>query len=181
MGTSLVLPRPFQFLSWPFPILAGSSPVFSMLLPRLSPIPSLIFSGSVFVASSLPDSSLLLFSQSVVPMSFLVLAASFPVLPCFFPAPPLYFHGPLPFLPALPPLLLVLTLFSPASSLLPHCSSVFPHCSACPLCFSLLLTWSLPVLLMVLQWSFPSLAGSLPRERPTALVATSFPHERPPA
>ena len=151
-----------------------------MLLPRLSPIPSLIFSGSVFVASSLPDSSLLLFSQSVVPRSFPVLAASFPVLPCFFPAPPLYFHGPSPFLPGPSPILLVPFLFSPAwrpqqppaaslfslfslaSWLFPHCSSVFPHCSACPLCFSLLLTRSLPVLLMVLQWSFPTLAGSLP-------------------
>merc|ERR1711965_62024 len=112
--TSLVLPRPFQVLSWPFPILAGSSPVFSMLLPRLSPIPSLIFSGSVVVASSLPDSSLLLFSQSVVPRSFPVLAASFPVLPCFFPAPPLYFHGPSPFLSGPSPILLVPFLFSPA-------------------------------------------------------------------
>ena len=55
-----------------------------------------------------------------------------------------------------------LSLLSPASSLFPHYSSVFPHCSACPLCFSPLLTWSFPVLLMVLQWSFPSLAGSLP-------------------
>ena len=149
-----------------------------MLLSRLSPIPSLIFSGSVFVASSLPDSSLLLlFSQSGVPRSFPVLAASFPVLPCFFPAPSLCFHGPSPFLPGPSPILPVPFLFSPVwwprrppaasllpcfAQLLPHCSSVFPHCSACPLCLSLLLTWSLPVLLMVLQLSFPSLAGSLP-------------------
>ena len=161
-----------------------------MLLPRLSPIPSLIFSGSVFVASSLPDSSLLLFSQSVVPRSFPVLAASFPVLPCFFPAPPLYFHGPSPFLPGPSPILLVPFLFSPAwrprrppaasvlfsvaSSLLPHCSSVFPHCSACPLCFSLLLTWSLPVLLMVLQWSFPALLIFLPGPSPILLVPFLF-------
>ena len=159
-----------------------------MFLPRLSPIPSLIFSGSVFVASSLPDSSLLLFSQSGVPRSFPVLAASFPALPCFFPAPPLCFHGPSPFLPGPSPILLVPFLFSPVwrprrppaasllpcfAQLLPHCSSVFPHCSACPLCLSLLLTWSLPVLLMGLQLSFPSLAGFPPWPFPDS--AASFP------
>ena len=150
-----------------------------MLLPRLSPIPSLIFSGSVFVASSLPDSSLLLFSHSIVPRSFPVLAASFQFSPASslllpytsvahrlsswpFPDP----AGTFPVLSCLAASAasgrLGLSLFSTASSLLRHCSSVFPHCSACPLCLSLLLTWSLPVLLMVLQWSFPGLAGSLP-------------------
>ena len=158
-----------------------------MLLPRLSPIPSLIFSGSVFVASSLPDPSLLLFSQSVVPKSFPVLAASFQFSPASslllaytsvvhrlsswpFPDP----AGTFPVLSCLAASAasgrLGLSLFSPASSLLHHGSSGFPHCSAFPLCFSLLLTWSLPVLPMVLQWSFPSLAGSLP-VRPCFLPA----------
>ena len=143
-----------------------------MLLPRLSPIPSLIFSGSVFVASSLPDSSLFLFSQSVVPRSFRVLAASFPVLPYFFPAPPLYFHGPSPFLPGPSPILLVPFLFSPAwRPRRPPAASVFPcfhrllpcFVTALPcfliallaLCSSLLLTWSLPVLLLVIRFSGP--------------------------
>jgi len=115
-GSFLALPDSCWFLS-----------SFPMLLPRLSPIPSLIFSDSVFVTSSLPDSSLRLFSQSIVSKSFPVFAASFPVLPCFFPAPPLSCHGPSPFLSGPFPILLVPFLFSPAwRPRRPPAASVFP-------------------------------------------------------
>ena len=183
--SSLALPRSFWFLSCSI-LLGGlgglrpprSFPVFpsffpaSSLLPRVSSLlrlPSVLLSSSDLVPPCSPHGASVVLSQPCW-FSSLALPRFCWFLSCSlllgktwpFPEP----AGSFPVLSCLAASAasgrLGLSLFSPASSLLPHCSFMFPQCSACPLYFSLLLTWSLPVLLMLLEWSFPSLVGSLP-------------------
>ena len=160
--SSLALPRSCWFLSCSrllgglgglrpprsFPAFPGFFPVSSLLfcVSSLLCLPSVLLSSSNLVLPCYPHADSVVLSQ---PCWFPPCSPfSFPVLSCLVASAA---SGRLD-----------LSLLSPASALFPYYSSMFPHCSVCPLCFSPLLTWSFPVLLMVLQWSFPSLAGSLP-------------------